>query len=118
MFFAAYLLTTLSPGPNVLLVLKNSVQLGWKSAFITITGNLSCQFLVVCLVAAGVGKLIQELPFWFVMIKVLGGVYLVYLGVRNFRSASSSTLSEIEYETGTARTSSKLFLEAFGVSAS
>ncbi|WP_281248169.1 hypothetical protein [Desulfovibrio gilichinskyi] len=37
MFFLAYLVTTLSPGPNVLLVLKNSIQLGWRSAFTTVS---------------------------------------------------------------------------------
>ncbi len=71
-FSLAYLVTTLSPGPNVLLVLKNSIQLGWRSAFITVLGNLSCQFLIVCLVAVGVGKLIQELPFWFEAMKLIG----------------------------------------------
>ncbi|WP_419787057.1 LysE family translocator [Pseudodesulfovibrio sp.] len=83
MFFLAYLVTTLSPGPNVLLVLKNSVRHGWKSAFITVLGNLSCQLLIVWLVAVGVGHLIQELPFWFVVMKTVGGAYLIYLGIKN-----------------------------------
>lgn len=118
MFFFAYLLTTLSPGPNVLLVLKNSVQLGWKSAFITILGNLSCQFLVVCLVAVGVGTLIQELPFWFVMMKVIGGLYLVYLGIRNLKGVRNSSFGEAGLATATDKSNVRLFLEAFGVSAS
>jgi len=120
MFFLAYLVTTLSPGPNVLLVLKNSIRHGWKSAFITVLGNLCCQCLIVCLVAVGVGRLIQELPFWFVVMKTVGGAYLIYLGIRNLRASrkSGSSLERAEAPTVTARPGRSLFLEAFCVSAS
>ena len=120
MFFLAYLVTTLSPGPNVLLVLKNSIRHGWKSAFVTVLGNLSCQLLVVCLVAIGVGHLIQELPFWFVIMKSVGGAYLIYLGIRNLMSSrkAKTVLPETEPETVAARPAGSLFLEAFLVSAS
>ena len=120
MFFLAYLVTTLSPGPNVLLVLKNSIRHGWKSAFITVLGNLSCQFLIVCLVAVGVGQLIQELPFWFVVMKSVGGAYLIYLGIKNLRASrkAKSVLTEETAETAPATSRTSLFVEAFGVSAS
>lgn len=120
MFFLAYLVTTLSPGPNVLLVLKNSIRHGWKSAFVTVLGNLCCQCLIVCLVAVGVGQLIQELPFWFVVMKSIGGAYLIYLGIRNLRASrnSNSLQRGTECEVAPARSRGRLFLEAFGVSAS
>ncbi len=118
MFFLAYLVTTLSPGPNVLLVLKNSIQLGWKSAFITVFGNLSCQFLVVCLIAVGVGKLIQELPFWFLAMKLIGGAYLVYLGIKSLRSTGKSNFSGTIEKPCIVKSSNSLFFEAFLVSAS
>jgi homoserine/homoserine lactone efflux protein len=118
MFFLAYLITTLSPGPNALLVLKNSIQLGWKSAFITVLGNLTCQFMVVCLVAVGVGKLIQELPFWFVVMKLTGGAYLVYLGIKSLRSSSKSCFSRTIEKPRSDKSCSSLFFEAFLVSAS
>lgn len=54
MFFLAYFVVTLSPGPNVLLVVKNSIQYGIGSAFSTILGNLFCQLLIVSLVGIGV----------------------------------------------------------------
>ncbi|WP_147820699.1 LysE family translocator [Salidesulfovibrio onnuriiensis] len=120
MFFLAYLVTTLSPGPNVLLVLKNSIRHGWKSAFITVLGNLSCQLLIVCLVAVGVGHLIQELPFWFVIMKTIGGAYLIYLGIKNLLASrkAKSVLPETEPRIVATRSQRSLFLEAFGVSAS
>ncbi|OIQ52393.1 Homoserine/homoserine lactone efflux protein [Pseudodesulfovibrio hydrargyri] len=121
MFFLAYLVTTLSPGPNVLLVLKNSIRHGWRSAFITVLGNLTCQFLIVCLVAVGVGHLLAELPFWFVVMKTVGGAYLIFLGVKNLRAArkgKSAALAEAEAAPAAGRGRRSLFLEAFLVSAS
>ena len=120
LFCLAYLVTTLSPGPNVLLVLKNSIQFGWKSAFITIFGNLVCQFLIVCLVALGVGALLQTLPVWFLVMKVLGGSYLIYLGIKALRSKKTSTFDSIDKAamTNSTKTGFALFGEAFLVSAS
>ncbi|WP_111639404.1 LysE family translocator [Marinomonas shanghaiensis] len=120
LFFLAYLVTTLSPGPNVLLVLKNSIQFGWKSAFITIFGNLTCQFLIVCLVALGVGALLQTLPVWFLAMKIMGGTYLIYLGIKALRSKKKSTFDAVDNiaVTGATKTGLALFSEAFLVSAS
>ncbi|WP_045595208.1 LysE family transporter, partial [Vibrio vulnificus] len=62
MFFLAYLIVTLSPGPNVLLVVKNSVQYGAWSVLATVFGNLICQLIIVGLVAVGVGEVLARLP--------------------------------------------------------
>ncbi|MBU6950127.1 LysE family translocator [Hahella sp. HN01] len=119
MFSLAYLVTTLSPGPNVLLVVKNSFQYGWKSAFVTVLGNLSCQFVIVCLVAIGVGELLEQLPIWFTLMKVLGGAYLIYLGCKSLRAGGKSNLSLPDNTQRASQFSSrKLYTEAFLVSAS
>ncbi|WP_254658727.1 LysE family translocator [Marinomonas spartinae] len=117
-FFLAYLVTTLSPGPNVLLVLKNSIQFGWKSAFITILGNLSCQFLIVCLVALGVGALLQTVPTWFLVMKIMGGTYLIYLGIKALRSNKKSAFDAVDTNVTQKKAGGALFVEAFLVSAS
>ncbi|WP_070965673.1 LysE family translocator [Vibrio sonorensis] len=120
LFCLAYLVTTLSPGPNVLLVLKNSVQYGWTSATIAILGNLMCQMIIVVLVAVGVGELLQQLPFWFVVLKVLGGLYLIYLGIKNLLALRHSTPTHLptSSEERSTKTRSQMFWEAFFVSAS
>lgn len=80
LFALAYLLATLTPGPNVLLVVKNGLQHGWRAALVSILGNLGCQAILIGLVAMGVGALLQTLPPLFVALKLAGGGYLVYLG--------------------------------------
>ncbi|MBY7915203.1 LysE family translocator [Vibrio fluvialis] len=118
MFALAYLATTLTPGPNVLLVLKNAVQYGWRTTFMTVLGNLSCQLIIVCLVALGVGELLSKTPMWFLVMKVLGGAYLIYLGVKALRQKQQG-LPIIEHKAnGVKKTNRQLFRQSFLVSAS
>jgi len=72
LFALAYLLATLTPGPNVLLVVKNGLQHGWRAALVSILGNLGCQAILIGLVAMGVGALLQTLPPLFVALKLAG----------------------------------------------
>lgn len=118
MFSLAYLITTLSPGPNVILVLKNSIQHGWKSAIITILGNLTCQFFIVCLVAFGVGELLAKLPSWFTVMKIIGGSYLIYLGIKSFKTSPKNKVDLASSKSTRNKSAVKLFIESFLVSAS
>jgi homoserine/homoserine lactone efflux protein len=89
-FALAYLVTTLSPGPNVLLVIRNSLRYGVAAAWATILGNLLSQLMVVVLVAGGVGAVIAALPRFFLIMKIVGAGYLILLGVRHLRATRRS----------------------------
>lgn len=119
MFFLAYLVITLSPGPNVLLVIKNSIQYGIWSAFATVFGNLFCQFLIVGLVAIGVGEVLVRLPAWFFIMKSVGGLYLIYVGIRSFKQVrkESFKLAPLDFKLP-KRSAISFFRESFFVSAS
>mgnify|MGYP000013425445 FL=1 len=91
LFLLAYLLATLTPGPNVLLVVKNGLQLGWRPALLTIGANLFCQGILIFLVAMGVGALLQTLPPLFLALKLAGGGYLIYLGYKSLRATGSGS---------------------------
>lgn len=119
MFSLAYLTVTLSPGPNVLLVVQNSVKYGWKSAISTIIGNLACQFIVVGMVAIGVGGIIAQLPTWFFVMKCVGGVYLIYLGYQSLTKKHTGVFVSKKIDAGNGVPVAKtLFKQAFLVSAS
>ncbi|WP_105903779.1 LysE family translocator [Vibrio gangliei] len=119
MFFLAYLVVTLSPGPNVLLVVKNSVQYGFWSALSAVFGNLFCQLIIVGLVAIGVGEILARLPIWFTIMKCVGGFYLIYLGIKSFRQARKSSFELTKSKSISTKMSSQLlFKEAFLISAS
>ena len=117
LFFIAYLVVTLSPGPNVLLVIKNAVKYGYKVASITILMNLICQLLIITSVAFGAGALLAKSPMWFFALKVIGGAYLIYLGVTGLLTKVGTT--HINEEQPVLQFSYiKICKEAFLVSAS
>jgi len=122
LFFSAYLVITLSPGPNVLLVIKNAVKHGYKAAAITIVANLFCQLVIIISIAFGSGALLANSPKLFLALKVAGGLYLIYLGVKGlFNKSTRSKLKIKETEESAAITAlsyEKLGKEAFIVSAS
>jgi threonine/homoserine/homoserine lactone efflux protein len=98
LFAIAYLVTTISPGPNVLLVIRNTVRFGSRGTTATIAGNLLAQLIVVVLVALGVGAVLAAMPPLFLGMKVAGAIYLMYLGVKQLRrrtpkAAAVNTLS-------------------------
>ncbi|WP_186132176.1 LysE family translocator [Burkholderia gladioli] len=85
LFAFAYLLTTLTPGPNVLLVVRNTVRHGARGTVASILGNLLVQLVVVTLVALGVGALLAAMPPLFVALKLAGAAYLILIGIRQWR---------------------------------
>jgi len=80
---------TLSPGPNVLLAIKNALHYGYKVAGLTIVMNLLCQLIIIILVALGAGALLAQSPLLFFILKLIGGAYLIYLGIAGLLSKAS-----------------------------
>lgn len=96
LFFSAYLTITLSPGLNVLLVIKNAVKYGYKAVALTIFANLCCQLFIIISIAFGSGALLANSPILFFLLKVTGGVYLIYLGIRGLLKKESGKVGTIK----------------------
>lgn len=75
----------LLPGPSVLFVIGRSLSLGRVGGLLSVVGNAAGAFVVVLAVAFGVGIVIAESAILFTVIKIVGAVYLVYLGVQAIR---------------------------------
>ncbi|MGI0117488.1 LysE family translocator [Zooshikella sp. RANM57] len=75
------------PGPNGLLIVTNAIVHGRKTAFVTLLGTL-CGFYVhgLCSVI-GISALIMGSAEIFIVVKTLGVVYLIYLGMTSLLQA-------------------------------
>jgi threonine/homoserine/homoserine lactone efflux protein len=73
------------PGPSVLFVVTRSLTLGRRAGLATVVGNAAGVYVQVVLVAIGVGAIVQESIAVFTIVKLVGALYLVYLGVQSFR---------------------------------
>jgi threonine/homoserine/homoserine lactone efflux protein len=73
------------PGPSVLFVIGRGIALGRTAALVTVAANAAGVFVIVLLVAAGLGPLLERSAVLLLMVKLVGAGYLVWLGVQAIR---------------------------------
>src|SRR5262245_60989142 len=82
LYLAACALTSLSAGPAVMCSMAQSTRYGFRSSLAGISGiQVGSVAFFVC-VALGLGTLLATAEVAFAVLRVLGGIYLFYLGVR------------------------------------
>jgi len=85
-FFAAAWAISLSPGPGAVAVMSASLRHGFARGCFAVFGLVLGFWTQLAVVAAGVGAIIATSALAFAVVKWLGVAYLVYLGVRQWRS--------------------------------
>jgi threonine/homoserine/homoserine lactone efflux protein len=76
-------LTIMSPGPAILLALRNSIAFGLHSVIWSSLGNVSGIFCISAAAMLGLGVLLMSSALLFGAVKLLGALYLFYIGVRH-----------------------------------
>lgn len=80
------------PGPSVLFVVARSIEHGTRAGLVSVVGVAGGALMHTVLVAFGLAQIFQASPLGFTIVKDLGGVYLIYLGIRTlFRPTNSPT---------------------------
>ncbi|WP_213878984.1 LysE family translocator [Pseudomonas sp. dw_358] len=74
------------PGPNALLVLTHGALHGNRKTLFTIAGGVLGFAVALAFCALGLGALIQASATGFLVLKVVGGLYLIWLGIGLWRS--------------------------------
>ena len=81
-FVAACILLGLTPGPNMSLIIANTLRGGLASGFVTLAGTTTGLALLVGAAALGMSSVMVFMSEWFDVIRWLGALYLVFLGAR------------------------------------
>ena len=92
--FSIYALTWLgilaaqiSPGPNLAAVASVGLAQGRRPALYVVTGLSSGMLVWSTATAVGLGALIEAFPLSLLVLKFLGGGYLLFLGIKMARAA-------------------------------
>ena len=96
-FVITSLTIILVPGPSVLFTIGRTLSLGRSQGLVTVLANAlgtTTWLIGVCL---GLGALLNLVPWSLFVIKIIGALYLAYLGVQSIRHRHFST-SEISAE--------------------
>lgn len=80
-------LIILLPGPNSLYVMSIASRFGIKAGYKGALGVYTGDMFLILLTALGAASLLHAFPWLFILLKIIGALYLSYLGVKLFIAA-------------------------------
>jgi threonine/homoserine/homoserine lactone efflux protein len=89
LFIPACFALNLAPGPNNLMAMKNAKDLGLKIAILAGLGRLFAFSLMIAIAAFGLAKVLLASQALFMVIKIVGASYLLYIAYRLWLSEES-----------------------------
>lgn len=91
-YIVACLLFSIVPGPSVTVVVANSLAGGTWAGLLTILGTEISMFSMVTVVALGLNVVMELVSEAFVVIKLVGAAYLVWIGWKMFTTSGQLSL--------------------------
>ncbi len=85
-FFFAACVIAVSPGSGAVLSMSHGLNYGVKKASGTIIGLQAGLLLILAIAGAGVGSILMASEFAFSIVKTIGALYLIYLGISQWRA--------------------------------
>lgn len=79
-----------SPGPSAILCLNHGLKFGAARSIPTIVGGCTASIILMTLSAFGLGVLLKASANGFLLVKLAGAGYLVYIGIRTWREGGES----------------------------
>jgi len=86
-FLAAALVLALTPGPGIMYVMARTLSGGASDGIASTLGTAVGGLVHVAVAAAGLSALLAASAKAFLVVKYVGAIYLVFLGVRSILSA-------------------------------
>lgn len=115
MAYAAFLLAIASPGPNILAVIGTSMSVGRSSGIALALGVAAGSFTWAVMTVAGLSALLSSYASALIVIKIVGGVYLLWLAYKAFKSAASTHDIEAKELAGGQRTPLGYFTRGYTI---
>ena len=110
----AALLVLIMPGPTVILIVSQAITHGRRAVPPLVAGQTLGDLTAMTLSLLGLGAVLAYSAGLFSVLKWIGAVYLIYLGIRLWRSAPAARQPDLSTPGASA---SALFKNAFVVTA-
>ena len=101
-----------SPGPAIILAIINGLRTDMKTVAITSLANSLGLFILSTASILGLGIVITTSATLFIIIKSIGALYLIYLGIKFLRNRGGFNIDENE-KGYIVKTKKQYFFEAF-----
>jgi threonine/homoserine/homoserine lactone efflux protein len=87
LFVLAGLLLNITPGPDTLYIIGRSTTAGWRGGAVAALGIGAGALVHICAASLGLSAILAASASLFTAVKIIGAVYLLYVGIGLIRSA-------------------------------
>jgi threonine efflux protein len=94
--YLAYIIAVASPGPSNMAIMGVAMSQGRKPALVLAAGVLTGSQCWAFLAASGLSAVLSSYAHALFVIKIAGGLYLLYLAYKSARSALSKGLPQVD----------------------
>jgi threonine/homoserine/homoserine lactone efflux protein len=91
LFLAAGLVLNITPGPDMALIIARSTQQGTRAGMAAALGVGAGAFIHIAAAAIGISAIIVASAFAFAMLKWVGALYLIYIGIQILWTSTRTT---------------------------
>lgn len=106
-FIIGTTLIVMLPGPNSLYVMSIASRFGVKAGYIGALGVYTGDAILILLTALGAASILHAFPILFIALKIIGAVYLSYLGIKliyaSYQTFKPNKKSQLEQTNTTSR---------------
>ncbi|MDZ5696440.1 LysE family translocator [Chelativorans sp. M5D2P16] len=89
-YFAACVAIVVVPGPSVTVIVANSIRHGARAGLLNVLGTQIGLALMIAVLAFGLAAIVGAMGSVFEILRLVGAAYLIWLGIRMWRSGGSS----------------------------
>ena len=114
-FFLAIIVFAITPGPGVFALLSKAMTQGARSCFPMAWGMAVSDAIYLILACYGLATIAKNWGDLFTVIRIVGAIYLIYLGWKMWHSSTSLNKTN---NSDTFKTQSMVFVQGFLISAS
>ena len=110
-YIAACVAILIVPGPTVTVIIANSLRAGASAGFMNIAGTQAGLALMIAVLAAGLTTIVASMGVVFDVVRLLGAVYLIWLGIQLWRS--NGALADAAQSDKDSKAASNYFWQGF-----
>ena len=98
------------PGPSVCFSIAHSMKFGSVKTFPSIFGQLTANTFQIFLIFLGINRILEQSVALFTILKFIGALYFIYLGMKQWGTKMPVIGSDINLE---SRNNFKSFIDGF-----
>lgn len=99
-FVLATAVLAVIPGPIVTLVIANSLNQGTRAGVANVMGTVLGNVVLFLIGGLGMAWVLSALSNWFDVLRLAGALYLIYLGIKSWRSKGQGLEDQVATKRG------------------